>query len=51
MISDLGTEGAGDADFSLRKCISTPMELVPGPRYFIASRATVSSGSYGKHVP
>ncbi|KAF8323130.1 hypothetical protein DL93DRAFT_2049805, partial [Clavulina sp. PMI_390] len=49
-VRDLGTEGAGDADVALRKCISTPLEIVPGPRYFIATRATVATGSYGpKH--
>ncbi|KAG9101111.1 hypothetical protein FRC06_003339 [Ceratobasidium sp. 370] len=46
-VRDLGTEGAGDADIHLRKCISSPVSLIPGPRYFCASRAIVSTGSYG----
>ncbi|KAL0952144.1 hypothetical protein HGRIS_008762 [Hohenbuehelia grisea] len=44
-VRDLGTEGAGDADVSLRKCINDG--LIPGPRYFCANRAIVSTGSYG----
>jgi hypothetical protein len=46
---DLGTEGAEDADISLRKCISTPdgAPIIPGPRYHCASRAIVATGSYG----
>ncbi|QRV88776.1 amidohydrolase family protein [Ceratobasidium sp. AG-Ba] len=46
-VRDLGTEGTGDADIDLRKCISSPISLIPGPRYFCASRAIVSTGSYG----
>lgn len=46
-VRDLGTEGAEDADVSLRKCISEPSRLIPGPRYFCASRAIVATGSYG----
>ncbi|KAG9125888.1 hypothetical protein FRC07_005746 [Ceratobasidium sp. 392] len=46
-VRDLGTEGAGDADIHLRSCISAPLSLIPGPRYFCASRAIVSTGSYG----
>lgn len=45
---DLGTEGAGDADVHLRDCMSSPKSLMVGPRYFIANRAIVSTGSYGK---
>ncbi|KAJ3861454.1 hypothetical protein EV359DRAFT_47143 [Lentinula novae-zelandiae] len=44
---DLGTEGAEDADISLRKCLSGPNPLIPGPRYFCANRAIVCTGSYG----
>ncbi|ETW86701.1 hypothetical protein HETIRDRAFT_456627 [Heterobasidion irregulare TC 32-1] len=44
---DLGTEGAADADIALRKCLSGPDPLIPGPRYFCANRAIVSTGSYG----
>ncbi|EJU02499.1 hypothetical protein DACRYDRAFT_107416 [Dacryopinax primogenitus] len=46
-VRDLGTEGALDADLALRKCISTPVSLIPGPRYFCVTRAIVSTGSYG----
>ncbi|KAJ6482559.1 hypothetical protein C8R45DRAFT_904822 [Mycena sanguinolenta] len=46
-VRDLGTEGAEDADISLRKCLSGPNPLIPGPRYFTANRAIVSTGSYG----
>ena len=45
-VRDLGTEGAEDADVSLRKCISHP-SIIPGPRYLCASRAIVATGSYG----
>lgn len=45
---DLGTEGAEDADISLRKCLSGPNPLTPGPRYFCANRAIVCTGSYGE---
>ncbi|KAJ7234762.1 hypothetical protein B0H12DRAFT_1238973 [Mycena haematopus] len=46
-VRDLGTEGAEDADISLRKCLSGSEPLIPGPRYFTANRAIVSTGSYG----
>ncbi|KAF7377432.1 Amidohydro-rel domain-containing protein [Mycena sanguinolenta] len=46
-VRDLGTEGAEDADISLRKCLSGSDPLIPGPRYFTANRAIVSTGSYG----
>ncbi|KAJ7220767.1 hypothetical protein GGX14DRAFT_432003 [Mycena pura] len=46
-VRDLGTEGAEDADISLRKCLSGLDPLIPGPRYFTANRAIVSTGSYG----
>ncbi|KAJ4481286.1 hypothetical protein J3R30DRAFT_3701004 [Lentinula aciculospora] len=46
-VRDLGTEGAEDADISLRKCLSGPNSIIPGPRYFCASRAIVCTGSYG----
>ncbi|KAJ7312996.1 hypothetical protein DFH08DRAFT_436557 [Mycena albidolilacea] len=46
-VRDLGTEGAEDADIALRKCLSGPQPLIPGPRYFTANRAIVSTGSYG----
>ncbi|THG94173.1 hypothetical protein EW145_g8195 [Phellinidium pouzarii] len=47
LAGDLGTEGAGDADVALRKCLSGVHALVPGPRYYIANRALVPTGSYG----
>ncbi|KAH9885438.1 hypothetical protein C8Q73DRAFT_749218 [Cubamyces lactineus] len=46
-VRDLGTEGAEDADIQLRKCMSGPNPLIPGPRYFCANRAIIASGSYG----
>ncbi|KIJ54064.1 hypothetical protein M422DRAFT_201167 [Sphaerobolus stellatus SS14] len=46
-VRDLGTEGAEDADISLRKCISGPNPIIAGPRYFVANRAIVTTGSYG----
>ncbi|KAJ3521806.1 hypothetical protein NM688_g8970 [Phlebia brevispora] len=46
-VRDLGTEGAEDADITLRKCLSGPNPMVPGPRYFTANRAIVTTGSYG----
>ena len=44
---DLGTEGAADADIALRKCLSGVDAIIPGPRYFCANRAIVTTGSYG----
>lgn len=46
-VRDLGTEGAGDADLYLRKCMAGPNPIIHGPRYFVANRAIVCSGSYG----
>ncbi|RDX46801.1 hypothetical protein OH76DRAFT_1442743 [Lentinus brumalis] len=46
-VRDLGTEGAEDADLQLRKCLSGPNPLIPGPRYFCANRAIITSGTYG----
>ncbi|KAI1790921.1 hypothetical protein LXA43DRAFT_1013566 [Ganoderma leucocontextum] len=46
-VRDLGTEGAEDADIQLRKCLSGPDPLIPGPRYFCANRAIIATGSYG----
>ncbi|KAI0320062.1 hypothetical protein OF83DRAFT_1053830 [Amylostereum chailletii] len=46
-VRDLGTEGAEDADIGLRKCLSGAHPLIPGPRYFCATRALVPTGSYG----
>lgn len=44
-LRDLGTEGAGYADVSLKRAIDEG--LVPGPRLFVATRAIVATGSYG----
>lgn len=43
-VRDLGTEGAGYADAGLRQAINTG--IIPGPRYLIASKAIVATGSY-----
>jgi len=42
---DLGTEGAGFADVGLRQAIDEG--IIPGPRYFVATRAIVALGAYG----
>lgn len=42
---DLGTEGAGYADFGLKQAIE--QRIIPGPRLLIASKAIVATGSYG----
>jgi hypothetical protein len=44
---DLGTEGALDADVSLRQCLAGKDAIIPGPRYYCATRAIVTSGAYG----
>jgi len=44
-LRDLGTEGAGYADLSLKRAIEEG--LVPGPRLWVATRAIVASGCYG----
>lgn len=44
-LRDLGTEGAGYADVSVKRAINEGM--IPGPRLFIATRAIVASDSYG----
>ncbi|NNF36480.1 MAG: amidohydrolase family protein [Saprospiraceae bacterium] len=44
-VRDLGTEGAGYADASLKKAIDDG--VVPGPRLLISSKAIVATGSYG----
>ena len=45
---DLGTEGAGFADVGLRDAIT--QGIIPGPRYFVATRAIVALGAYGPKV-
>ncbi|MEG3791028.1 amidohydrolase family protein [Lysobacter sp. CCNWLW3] len=44
-LRDLGTEGAGYADLSLKRAIDEG--LIPGPRLFVATRAIVATASYG----
>jgi imidazolonepropionase-like amidohydrolase len=47
-LRDLGTEGAGYADVSLKRAINEGM--IPGPRLFVATRAIVAEGSYGPAI-
>ena len=42
---DLGTEGAGYADYGIKKAIADG--IIPGPRMLISSKAIVATGSYG----
>jgi len=42
---DLGTEGAGYADYGLKKAINDG--IIEGPRMTISSKAIVATGSYG----
>jgi imidazolonepropionase-like amidohydrolase len=44
-LRDLGTEGAGYADVSVKQAINEG--LIPGPRLFVATRAIVATASYG----
>ena len=44
-IRDLGTEGAGFADVGLRQAVE--QGIIPGPRMLVATRAIVTTGSYG----
>jgi imidazolonepropionase-like amidohydrolase len=44
-LRDLGTEGAGYADLSVKRAIEEGM--IAGPRLFVATRAIVATGSYG----
>ncbi len=44
-LRDLGTEGAGYADVSLKRAIDEG--LIPGPRLFVATLAIVASSNYG----
>ncbi|PPQ70259.1 hypothetical protein CVT25_013296 [Psilocybe cyanescens] len=46
-VRDLGTEGALDADIGLRKCLAGQHPMIPGPRYYCATKAIVTTGSYG----
>lgn len=42
---DLGSEGAGYADVSIKKAIEDG--IIPGPRLLVAGKAIVATGSYG----
>jgi len=44
-LRDLGTEGAGAADVSLKRAIEDG--LIPGPRLLVATKAIVAAGAYG----
>lgn len=44
-LRDLGTEGAGFADVSIKRAIEDG--LIPGPRLWIATRAIAATASYG----
>ncbi len=44
-LRDLGTEGAGEADYGLKRALD--QGIVPGPRLWIAGRAIVARGAYG----
>jgi imidazolonepropionase-like amidohydrolase len=48
-VSDLGTEGALYADAGLKQAINEG--IIPGPRYLIASKAIVATGSYAPRRP
>lgn len=47
-LRDLGTEGAGYADVSIKRAIREG--VIAGPRLFVATRAIVATGSYGPAV-
>ena len=44
-LRDLGTEGAGDADVSIKRAINDG--IIPGPRVWVSTRAIVAQGAYG----
>ncbi len=44
-VRDLGTEGAGFADVGIKAAINKG--VIPGPRMLIATKALVTTGSYG----
>ncbi|KAF8993090.1 hypothetical protein BDQ17DRAFT_1368762 [Cyathus striatus] len=46
-VRDLGTEGTLDSDLGLRKVMAGKNPIIPGPRYYCATRAIVSTGAYG----
>jgi imidazolonepropionase-like amidohydrolase len=44
-LRDLGTEGAGYSDVDVQRAID--QGLIPGPRLFVATRATIAKDCYG----
>ncbi len=44
-LRDLGTEGAGYGDVSIKQAID--QGIIPGPRMLVVTRAIVATGSYG----
>lgn len=45
LLRDLGTEGAGFSDLSIKRAIDEG--LIPGPRLLVVTKAIVASASYG----
>ena len=45
LLRDLGTEGAGFSDLSIKRAINEGM--IPGPRLLVATKAIVATASYG----
>ena len=45
LLRDLGTEGAGYADLSIKRAIEDGM--IPGPRLLVVTKAIVATASYG----
>lgn len=45
LLRDLGTEGAGYADVSVKRAVNEGM--IPGPHLLVATRAIVATASYG----
>lgn len=47
-LRDLGTEGAGFGDVAIKRAIQEG--VIPGPRLWVATRASVATGAYGPAV-
>ena len=45
LLRDLGSEGAGYADLSIKRAIEE--QMIPGPRLLVATKAIVATASYG----
>src|SRR5204863_2701075 len=45
LLRDLGTEGAGFSDLSIKRAIEEGM--IPGPRLLVVTKAIVATSSYG----